>query len=62
MAKYKSKIKDCQLIVKVKLSSKEKIDERAMDFFSYKRIRGLLKARIINRLGGTSIEYSGPNG
>ncbi len=62
MAKYKSKIKDCQLIVKVKLSSKEKIDERALDFFAYKRIRGLLKARVINRLGGTSIEYSGPKG
>ncbi len=62
MAKYKSKIKDCQLIVKVKLSSKEKIDERAMDFFAYRRIRGLLRAKIRNRLGGTSIEYSGPKG
>ena len=34
MAKYKTKTKECQLIVKVKLSSGEKINERELDFFT----------------------------
>ena len=36
MARYKVKGKDCQLKVKVKLSFKEEIDERQLDFFSSK--------------------------
>lgn len=45
MARYKVKGKDCQLKVKVKLSFKEEIDERQLDFFSSKYIRGLLKVQ-----------------
>lgn len=62
MAKYKSKTKDCQLIVKVKLSSNEKINERELEIFSQKYIRGLLKAKIAKKFGMTSIEYTGPIG
>lgn len=57
MAKYKAKTKDCQLIVKVKLSFREKLNERQLDFFSSKYIRGLLKAKLIKK---GSIEYYGP--
>lgn len=62
MVKYKSHIKDCQLIVKVKLSSNERINERELEFFSKKYIRGLLKARKIKKWGAVSLEYSGPMG
>lgn len=58
MAKYKVKSKECQLIVKLKLSFKEKLNERQLDFFSSKSIRGLLKAKLVRK--GT-IEYTGPN-
>ena len=44
MARYKVKGKDCQLKVKVKLSFKEEIDERQLDFFSSKYIRGLFES------------------
>lgn len=59
MAKYKAKTKDCQLIVKVKLSFKEKLDERQLESFSNKYIRGMLKAKSVKK--GT-IEYTGPIG
>lgn len=62
MAKYKSKTKGCQLIVKAKLSAGEKISEREFDFFSRKYIRGLMKAKIIKKFKTTSIEYTGPIG
>lgn len=62
MAKYKIKTKECQLIVKVKLSSGEKINERELDFFTRKYIRGLLKAKMVKKFGFTSIEYTGPIG
>ena len=62
MAKYKAKTKECQLIVKVKLSSDEKINERELDFFTRKYIRGLLKAKMVKKFGFTSIEYTGPIG
>ena len=62
MAKYKAKTKECQLIVKVKLSSGEKINERELDFFTRKYIRGLLKAKMVKKFGFTSIEYTGPIG
>ena len=45
MARYKVKGKGCQLKVKVKLSFREEIDERQLDFFSSKCIRGLLRNR-----------------
>ncbi len=59
MAKYRVKVKGSHLVVKVKLSFKEKLKERQLEFFSSKHIRGLLKARLI---GGKVIEYSGPVG
>ena len=43
MARYKVKGKDCQLKVKVKLSFKEEIDERQLDFFSNIFTRGLFE-------------------
>lgn len=59
MAKYKVKVKDCQLIVRVNLSLKEKVNARQLEFFSGKYIRGLLKVKLIkNRF----VEYSGPVG
>ena len=60
MAKYKSKIKNGQLMVKAKLSSSEKINERELDFFSQRHIRGLLKAKFVRRFGRSSIQYTGP--
>lgn len=62
MAKYKIKTRECQLIVKAKLTSGEKINERELDFFSRKYIRGLLKAKMVKKFGGTFIEYTGPIG
>ncbi len=59
MAKQKAKVKNCQLIVKVTLSHREKINSRQLDFFSSKNIRGLLK--ISNSKKGY-IEYTGPVG
>lgn len=59
MAKFKIKTKDCQLQVKVKLSFKEEINDRQLDFFSGKYIRGLLKVRSKKK---KSIEYYGPIG
>lgn len=59
MAKYKVKAKECLLVVKVKLSFKEKLNARQLDFFSGKYIRGLLKARLLKK---NVIEYSGPVG
>ena len=62
MVKYKIKTKECQLIVKAKLSSSEKIDERELYFFTRKYIRGLLKPKMEKKFGFTSIEYTGPIG
>ena len=59
MAKYKVKAKDCQLEIKVKLSMKEKLNERQLDFSSGKYIRGLLKVQSKKK---NSIEYYGPIG
>lgn len=59
MAKYKVKTRDCQLIVGVRLSLKEKINVTQLDFFSNRYIRGLLKAKMIKK---SHIEYYGPIG
>jgi hypothetical protein len=59
MVKYKIKAKECQLEVKVKLSLKEKINERQFEFFSGKYIRGVLKVRAKKK---NCIEYYGPIG
>lgn len=57
MAKYKMKTKDRTLIVKVKLSFGEKINDREMDSFTRKYIRGLLK---VKKLKKGCVEYIGP--
>ena len=59
MAKYKVKTRDCQLIVGVRLSLKEKINVTQLDFFSNRYIRGLLK---VKRIKKSHIEYYGPIG
>lgn len=59
MAKYTMKCKDCQLIVRIKLSFKEKLDIRQLDYFSGKYIRGLLKAK---QTKNNLVEYYGPIG
>ncbi len=59
MPKYKVKYKGCQLIVRTKLSFKEKLDERQLDYFSGKYIRGLLKAK---KIKNNLVEYYGPIG
>lgn len=59
MAKYKVKTRGYQLIVRAKLTRKEKLDEKQFTLFSGKNIRGLLKAK---RLGRNSVLYTGPIG
>lgn len=59
MAKYKVRTKDCHLIVKVKLSLREKLDDSQMTLFLNKNIRGMLKAKRLNK---KSVEYFGPIG
>lgn len=57
--KFKAKIKDCQLTVKVKTTSDEVIDERELDRFARIFLRGFLKPKWINR---NKAEYRGPVG
>lgn len=59
MAKYKVKTRGYQLIVKARLTLREKLDEGQFTLFSGKNIRGLLKAK---RLGRNAVQYSGPIG
>lgn len=59
MAKFKEKPKDNQLIVRVRLSVSEKLNEESLNNFSRKFVRGLLKIRIIN---SRKLEYFGPIG
>lgn len=60
MPKYSIKTKDCQLIVQVKTSLYEQINDRELDFFCRKSIRGLLKANYVKKILFTGIEYTGP--
>lgn len=57
--KIKEKTKDCRLIVNIKTSGKECIDERELDRFSRVIMRGFLKPRLIRK---NQIEYTGPVG
>lgn len=57
--KLKAKAKDCQLLVKVKTTSKEILDEKELDRFSRLFLRGFLKPKLIKK---NIIEYSGPVG
>lgn len=59
MAKYKAKAKECQLTVRAKLSFKEKVDVRQIEFFSGKYIRGFLKVKVVKN---SILEYYGPVG
>ncbi|HJC37840.1 MAG TPA: hypothetical protein H9757_02055, partial [Candidatus Mediterraneibacter faecigallinarum] len=54
------KKKDGQLNIKVKTTSGEKINERELDFFTEKNLRGFFKAKMTRKFGMTSIEYTGP--
>ncbi|MGM9603380.1 MAG: FHA domain-containing protein [Faecousia sp.] len=57
--KFKAKTKDCHLIVRVKTSFGESIDEAALGSFARVYLRGFLRPKLIKR---NLIEYSGPVG
>lgn len=57
--KLKAKARDCQLLVKVKTTSKEILDEKELDRFSRLFLRGFLKPKLIKK---NIIEYTGPVG
>lgn len=59
MIKYKAKSKDCLLTVKVKLPSNSSLNERELDFFSRKLLRGFFKTQVLKR---NLIVYTGPIG
>ena len=59
MIKYKAKSKDCLLTVKVKLPSNSSLNERELDFFSRKLLRGFFKPQVVKK---TLIAYTGPIG
>lgn len=62
MPKYKIRIKEYQLIVQAKLAANEQINERELDFFCRKYIRGFLKAKYVKKFMFTGLEYTGPIG
>ncbi len=57
--KFKANAKDCQLLVKVKASFGETIDEKELDRFARVYLRGFLKPRLVKK---NVIEYTGPVG
>lgn len=57
--KFKAKAKDCQLLVKVKASFGETIDEKELERFSRVFLRGFLKPKLVKK---NRIEYTGPVG
>ncbi len=57
--KIKVKSKDCSLIVRVKTSFGENLEENVLDNFSRIFLRGFLKAKKIKK---NQVEYSGPIG
>ena len=57
--RFKAKAKDCRLIVKVKTSFGESIDEKQLDKFARIYLRGFLKAKQIKK---NMVEYTGPVG
>ncbi|TGY39932.1 FHA domain-containing protein [Clostridium sartagoforme] len=57
--KFKAKVKNSELTVKVKISSNEVISEREIDILENKKIRGLLKPKQRRK---NLIDYSGPAG
>lgn len=57
--KFKAKAKDCQLLVKVKASFGETIDEKELDRFARVYLRGFLKPKLVKK---NVVEYTGPVG
>ena len=57
--KFKAKIKGSQLVVKVKTSSDEIVDDKELDRFERMFLRGFLRP---NRTKKKQIEYTGPVG
>lgn len=57
--KYKTRARDCQLIVRAKTSFGEMIDEKELDRFSRIYLRGFLKPKLLK---GNLVEYTGPIG
>lgn len=57
--KLKAKVKNCQLIVRVKLPRGKAINDHELDLFARKYIRGFLKAR---KIKNGLVEYTGPAG
>ena len=57
--KFKAKVKDCQLLVKVKASFSETIDEKELDRFARVYLRGFLKPKLVKK---NVVEYTGPVG
>ena len=57
--KYKFKIKDYKLLVKVKIPFNSKINEQELSFFNRKILRGFFKAELKK---SSLLEYSGPIG
>lgn len=57
--RFKARTKDYYLIVKVKLSFGEKLNEKELDRFSRLGLRGFLKPKTIKR---NSVEFTGPTG
>lgn len=57
--RYKVKTQDCHLIVKVKTSWGEDIDERALETFARMHLQGFMKPMVIKR---NAVEYTGPIG
>ena len=62
MTKFKEKTKNYQLIISAKPESKEKINERELEYFSQKKLRGLFNVKLIKKLGKAYIEYTAPIG
>lgn len=59
MAKFRTKKRDCNLIINVRLTRKEKLNEAEFVFFSNKRIKGVYQAK---KKKGKRIQYRGPIG
>lgn len=57
--KFKVKTKDNHLIIRGKTSYKEEINEREIDLFARKYLRGFLKPKLIRK---NVVEYTGPIG
>ncbi len=57
--KIKAKIKDCRLVVNIKTTAAEIVDEKELDRFGRAFIRGFLKPRLVKK---NKIEYTGPVG